>query len=107
MLPKANRVSRAYFKDILGSRRVYHSPHFVLRVGAATGGRPKVAISVSKKISKSAVTRNAIRRRSYAAVVRHLPTLTPALYLVSAKAGSEKLKGIPLERELVELLKRS
>jgi ribonuclease P protein component len=64
-------------------------------------------VSVSKKVAKSAVVRNAIRRRSYAALEPRLQSLPRGLYLLSAKPGADKLRGEALEAELSALLKQA
>ncbi|MDO8565530.1 MAG: ribonuclease P protein component [bacterium] len=72
--------------------------HFYLRVEPANTAR--VIISVSKKISKSAVTRNTIRRRVRPLVAKFISDLNPATYFIVAKPGAEKIKGEELETEL-------
>jgi ribonuclease P protein component len=66
----------------------------------------RVAVSVSKKISKKAVVRNKIRRRAYSAVREFLPQLRVNLYWLIAKPGAEKIKGEHLKTELSDLLKK-
>ncbi|MEK7135523.1 MAG: ribonuclease P protein component [Patescibacteria group bacterium] len=61
----------------------------------------KVIISVSKKVSKSAVVRNTIKRR-IRPIVKKL-FLKPAQYLLVVRPGAEKLKGKELELELSKL----
>lgn len=106
MLPKRNRIPRAEFKAILGSRRFAHSTHFSLRVAPAAG-TPRAAVSVSKKVSKSAVVRNGVRRRAYAVLESELGGLSSGLYLFSAKPGAQKLRGTELAGELRSLLKQA
>jgi|SRR6185312_7399807 len=105
MLPKNKRIPRSLFSEILKSRRFAHSAHFSLRIGSSPSKASRLAVSVSKKVSKSAVVRNTIRRRAYSAVAAELPSLPAGLYLVVAKSGAEKIKGEALEKELVTLLK--
>ena len=102
MLPKNRRISRKLFKPLLESRKYFNSAHFSLRL--ASSDRARIAISVSKKISKSAVVRNKIRRRLYSAMRGILPSLRGGLYLVIAKSGSEKIRGRELENELKSLV---
>lgn len=62
----------------------------------------KVIISVSKKVSKSAVVRNTIKRR-----IRPLAKklfLKPAQYLLVVKPGAQELRGKELESELSKLI---
>lgn len=105
MLPKASRLDRSSFTSL--ERASYaHSAHFLLRYKLG-GTSSRLGASASKKVSKSAVVRNRVRRRVYAAVVGSLPSLPGGIYLVSAKPGAEKLKGEVLKAEVAELLKKS
>ncbi len=104
MLSKNNRIARSEVEAILKSRKFFQSPHLTLRVGES-GNSKKFAISVSKKVSKSAVERNKIRRRVYSAIRRHLPTILPSLYFFSAKRDAGKIKMENLEQEITSLLK--
>lgn len=107
MLPKTKRIPRSLFPEILKSRHFAHSAHFSLRIGISSQPSARIAVSVSKKISKSAVVRNTIRRRAYSALSHQLAMLPKGLYLVVAKAGADKVKGEALEKELFALLKAS
>jgi ribonuclease P protein component len=104
MLSKERRIERKLFKPLLESRNYLHSEHFMLKT--APSAQAKAAVSVSKKVSKSAVARNRVRRRAYAAIHTLFPTLGAKLYLVSAKPGSEKLKGEAIASELAGLIKK-
>lgn len=70
----------------------------------APADEARVAVSVSKKVSKKAVTRNLIRRRTYAAVADFYHELKPGLYLFSARPGAQKAKGERLKSELRSLV---
>jgi len=107
MLPKNKRIPRSLFPAILLSRNFAHSAHFSVRFAVNAGKPPRVAVSASKKVSKSAVVRNAIRRRTYSVISPLLPSLPEGLYLFVAKVGAEKVKGEALEKEIRELLKVS
>jgi ribonuclease P protein component len=109
MLPKERRIPRSLFQTLInpgnGSAkpRFSNSKHFSLRVAGASESPARVAVSVSKKVSKSAVLRNRTRRRAYSAISALLPGLKPGLYFVSAKPGADKLAGAELKAELEEL----
>jgi ribonuclease P protein component len=104
MLQKARRIERKLFKPLLESRNYLHSEHFILKT--APSATAKAAVSVSKKVSKSAVVRNRVRRRAYASLRAILPSLPPRLYFLSAKPGSGKASGEALDIELAGLLKK-
>ena len=104
MLSKSNRIPRKSFGPLVGSRKYYNSDHFSLRIASSEGVR--VAVSVSKKVSKKAVIRNRIRRRVYSVVRGILPYLSSRLFLLIAKPGVEKVTGQVLQNELAALLKK-
>lgn len=101
MLPRSNRIPRSEFAEIMRSRQFSNTPHFTLRT-AQGGGRARYAVSVSKKVSKSAVVRNRIRRRVYSA----LPEADEGLHLIVAKSGAQSVGGEELRRELALLFKK-
>lgn len=67
MLPRSKRLTTAIFDEVFTTGRTAHSALFTLRM-KKTDGPSRFAISVSKKIAKSAVVRNKIRRRTYSAL---------------------------------------
>lgn len=75
--------------------------HFSLRVSPSD--KPKLIISVSKKVAKKAVTRNLVKRR-IRAVFRDIKPKA-GTYLVIARAGAEVVKGEVLKEELKKLIK--
>lgn len=77
--------------------------HFYLLV-KPNPEKAKVVISVSKKVSKKAVTRNLIRRRVRPVVKEWLSSLKPGEYFIVAKPGAEKIKGKELESVLKSLV---
>lgn len=105
MLKKSLRLDRALMKDLGPRPRLFHTEHFMLRTAPSPLG-PRLGVSVSKKVSKSAVDRNRLRRRSYAAAAEIVPGLARSLYLVSAKPSAASLSVDALRRELADLLKK-
>ena len=65
---------------------------------------PRFGVSVSKKVSKKAVVRNRIRKRTYSALKDLIVNVSPGLYLFIVKPKAKDLKGEVLERELRKLL---
>ena len=78
-------------------------PPFSLRISPSD--KAEVIISISKKVSKSAVIKNTIRRRIRPLVKKM--TLKPAQYLLIVRNGAEKLKGKTLEAELIKIMRNS
>ncbi len=96
-------MARTLFPLILESRNYSNSPHFSLRYTASPEGLVKIGVTVSKKVSKSAVVRNTVRRRAYSALAPFLSILPTKLYLVIAKPGAEAVRGEILRAELKKL----
>jgi ribonuclease P protein component len=69
----------------------------------------RAAVVVSRKVSKSAVVRNRIRRRIYEIVRRHQEQLSPGLDLVFTVFGSElaEMDSTKLELSVVGLLEKT
>lgn len=61
MFPRSNRLSSTEFTAVFSSGKRIHTPSFQLIVAPASGC--KVAVVIPKKIIKSAVGRNRLRRR--------------------------------------------
>lgn len=84
MLPRTYRLHTK--RDLLrarASRTVFRSPHLTLRVVQRTnGGPPRIAIAVSRRVSRQAVERNHVARRLREAVWREVPRLRPAVDLL-------------------------
>ncbi len=77
--------------------------HFSLRISPSE--KPKLIISVSKKVAKKAVTRNLVKRRVRAVFRSINPRI--GTYLIIARAGADAVKGEELEHELSKLLATS
>ena len=69
MLPKRSRLTARELRA-LPRKGVIHisSPYFSARVVPTPGSGGKFAVVVSKKVARSAVARNTLRRRLYAAL---------------------------------------
>ena len=72
--------------------------HFYLRLSASD--KVEIIISISKKVSKHAVTRNTVKRRVRAVMRGLVKDLKPGIYMIVAKAGAESIKGKELETEI-------
>ncbi len=103
MLSKQNRLERKDFANLLTSKRFLNSQNFSLRFGPGSE-RPRVAVSVSKKVSKLAVDRNTLRRRVYSVVRDSIVAIEPNQYLFVARPSAKLLKGEGLKTEILSLL---
>lgn len=70
MLKKSNRLKKADFDFVFKNGKRNHFPH--LTVIYAPGDDLHASVVVGKKVAKSAVKRNLLRRRIYAQVHRQL-----------------------------------
>jgi ribonuclease P protein component len=106
MLSSTRRISKTEFKS-LGRGQGFHSPLmslFVYKKPTATASQ--FAFLTSKKISKSAVVRNTLRRRGYVAVKSVLKTVVSGYYFVfNFKKGSEKALFSEISDTVIQLLK--
>lgn len=92
---------RGSLRGVYQRGQFLRGPHISLRFVRRAGRRPyRVAVVVSRKVSKSAVTRNRIRRRIYE-IVRQTPGIPAGLDLVftvfddqTAEMSSAKLTAI-------------
>jgi ribonuclease P protein component len=99
MLKKSERIPRSLFGTLLTSDFKLNTKNFFIRV-APSADHARIAVSVSKKVSKKATVRNKIRRRAYSALQGEIKKLKPNMYLIVAKPGSDKIKGEALLSEL-------
>lgn len=74
----------------------------LLSLRISPSDKTEIVISVSKRVSKSAVVRNTVKRR-IRPILKKLPLKT-AKYLFVTRPGVENLKGKELENELKLLI---
>lgn len=80
MLPARKRLAAAEVREILKSGKAVRSGHLLLKYCPARSGA--AAVVVSKKVAKSAVARNRIRRSIYRELARALPATKHIVILV-------------------------
>lgn len=73
MLPKIQRIPRKMFPLLLNGAKVFRNDLFLLRL--VPNKEKKFAFSVSKKIAKSAVVRNKMRRDGYRLLAKYIPKI--------------------------------
>lgn len=86
------------------------SPLINLRYAARDPKKPyRVAVVVSRKVNKSAVTRNRIRRRVYEVVRTNSQTIQPGVDLVFTvfNDGVAELEAPKLHKTITELLEKA
>lgn len=100
MLPKSLRLTRQDFPDTRSLKRVT-SPHFSVSYGDAPKGG--VAVVVSKKVARLAVSRHLLKRRVLA-ILRPYAS-EKRLLVVHARAGAGTLPSPELKEELLSLVR--
>lgn len=74
MLPKRSRLTKQSIEQHLKHARRVKTAHFLVIYGSNPDSpTPQVSFSASKKVAKTAVLRNKLRRRGYAAVKPIIP----------------------------------
>ena len=102
MLKRKQRVTSEVFSRVLKKGKTCHSDNFTLRFISGTSGR--AAVIVSKKIAKTAVSRNTIKRKVRSALVPLIPNKSLTI-LVYTKKGAAKLSVQKMGREFEVCLK--
>ena len=104
MLKKANRVSKKTLDEVFKSGRFINSPALTLKYAQSGEAEPRISFIVPKNVAKSAVVRNALRRRGYQAIVGHLATLPQGF--IGAFIFKKELNIDELKHELENLLNK-
>ncbi len=91
MLPKTQRLTRS-FPIIFQKGAKIHTPFFVVRALPAWDEIPRLTVIVSKKAAKTAVKRNRIRRRLFAAAqMLEFPTCLAKPFRIAILGNTEVL----------------
>jgi ribonuclease P protein component len=109
MLPKSRRISRAEVKTFVKNnhRNMAYHGHFLslFLYKKPDISATQFSFSVSKKVAKSAVVRNKLRRQGYTAIENILNTVTPGFYcMFNFKKGSSTLKATDISKEIHTLV---
>lgn len=104
MLSKKYRFhSRGGVRFVYRNGRTIRNPKISLTTAKNTRGKQRFAVVVSKKVLKSAVGRNRIRRRVYETIRILLPTIQPSTDYIFT-IYTKEIKDIP-QPELQSLIK--
>ena|SRR3989344_8721866 len=105
MFPRERRVTSKIFHKILKGRR-FNVAHVSLSLSSLLSSEQnRFSFVVSKKVSKSAVKRNLLRRRSTAVVeklIHFIPSGIAGIFFL--KPGAELLSSHALSEEINDLL---
>lgn len=106
MPPKKSRMNRKVFKN-LSRGKTFQGDFLSLRI-AKTKDNTKTTFIASKKVAKSAVARNRLRRRGYAALTNFIKKIPEGnLLAFYFKTGAEKISYQETSREVKGLLIRA
>lgn len=106
MLPKHSRLTKETIeRHLIRARRLKTSRFLVLYTGIPQILGPQVSFTASKKVAASAVLRNKLRRRGYAAMKPLIPRLSPdSALLISYTTPDYKAPIAELTAELEKAL---
>ena len=103
MLPKKKRVTKEIFQTIMEKGNVVSGSFFILHY--LKQDSPKYAFVVSKKIAKTAVKRNSLRRKGYN--VLRLYDLKSFAGIFFYKKEALNISPAEIEKDIDFLLKRA
>lgn len=109
MILKSNRLSSRDFELVMKKGRIFNSALFSLKTLKNKDFLGiKASVVVSKKVAKTAVLRNKIRRRVYSVVGKELKnSKNPYFLIFFAKKGAEKASFNDQKLEILNLLENS
>lgn len=105
MLPKSKRLSTETFKKIIEKGQSFHGPFLIIRA-YKTAKQSHFGISVPKKVSKLASSRNKIKRQIYS-IISKLNIKEGFEVIVIAKTGLEKLNFDNIRDEVEKIFVKS
>jgi ribonuclease P protein component len=105
MTPKSNRLDSKTFNEVIKKGDFTSSRYFTAR-SIISGERPRISVTVSKKVIALAVGRNEMRRRVYSMISPLLPTLKGSSVIVFPKKEGLIVPFNELERDLHLLMEK-
>lgn len=107
MLPKNRRIQKKLFSNTVLLGRRFNSPHFLAYITEIDKSKQSLfSFSVSKKVCKSAVDRNRLRRQGYSIISNYLKEVLPGFTcFFSFKKGSSSIKFEEMQTEIKSILK--
>ena len=107
MLPRSERISTKLFKEVIQKGAIHHSDFLILR-SQKTLSLSRFGISVPKKVAKTAVLRNKIKRRLYLIIKSLKPRISiPTNTIIIVKSGLEKANLKQTHEEVVKIFVKS
>ena len=108
MLNKKNRIgNRTVIDKLFRKGKLYKNHLFVIKYERASGGPSQFAVSISKKIYKSAVKRNHLRRQIHEALRSGLSLLDKDfIALIITRSDCQKATFTELSQNINTFLKK-
>lgn len=107
MISKKHRLSQQDFKKYLVKTRVLNGQHLYIRFCLTDLKNTHFSVVVSKKVAKTSVLRNKIKRRVYAIVSEYLDTFPKGfICMIFLGKGSSSLSYNNTRTEVQELLNK-
>ncbi len=109
MLPKSQKISREYFPKNFKDGKTYNSSNISLFIKKNKDNIPsKFSFVISSKVSKSAVSRNLLKRRGYYVIRKNKTQINPGFICVLFfKKSATKLNYKKIEEEILFLFKKT
>lgn len=109
MLPKNRRIQKKQFSSVVLLGKRYNSEHFLAYINRIDKDKPSLfSFSVSKKVCKSAVGRNRLRRQGYSIVSKNLEKISSGYTCFFSFKKVSKLPSFnEIEGEIEYILKKA
>ncbi len=109
MLPKKHRLSKTADVNLTTAKgRSFFSQSFLIKFLNQTGlDQPKITVITSVKVSKSAVTRNRLRRIIRQVVHEYIDQIKPGSYVFIVKKTAVPVNSANLRKEIITALEKS
>jgi ribonuclease P protein component len=102
MFSKNERLNRSEFNHFFAVGKRIYSPYFTIITAPAP--TQKVAVVVGKKVAKSAVRRNMLRRRVYAQLREQSQSLGQGVFIMLVKPAFARLTRLEAKKICTEAI---
>jgi ribonuclease P protein component len=106
MIPKKIRINRENFEIIMKKGRLLSLPLFSVRFLKNPIKSSHFSVVVSKKVAKTAILRNKIKRRIYSILNKNQPK-DPYFIIFFAKKGIEKASFLQIKEGVLDALNKA
>lgn len=108
MLPRSKKINTQLFKEVFDKGKIYHFNYFFVKVLKLNKEeKSKFTVVSSKKITKTAITRNLLRRRFFniiKEIYKELPSSIAIIFFL--KKGAGNLKFEDLKQEIIKIFEK-